>query len=638
MLERLKRAVHFDFHTMPGIDNFGENFDAARFARQLKDAHVAYINMFARCNIGFSYYPTKVGTPYPGMKGNMLGDTVRECHKLGIGVTGYVNVGLNHEKLRTRLDWARMEKDGSVYNMKRGANWFRMPCFNSGYADYVLEEIREVLAEGVDGIFCDIMCPRDCCCPRCIEGMREMGMDYTKDEDISRFAMMQSIKMGKRIRAVVPEDKYLFLNSISFDACREMNSHIEIECLPSCWSYDFFWASVAFARTVNPNIVYMNGRFQTEWGDFGGYKGRASVENDFFDAVMNGVGTSLGDHLHPAELAEEAIYRDLGEIYARIEATEPYTDGARFVSEIGVLTGDGVIGNAYHGLSRMLGELKYSFDILKTDGDFSKYRLLILPDELYVDEALSAKLSAYLAEGGRILSSGKAGLSPDGTGFALPEWDFAYAGEDEREVSFYTLTFEEPGVAPMRYDTYGRSILLSHAEGDTVLAHHVTSYFDHGYDGAHHYFYVPPKAETGYDAALINAKGNVAHVAFPVFSAYMRTLSLPHRALIKRILSLLLPDKLILAEELPTTARATVTAGDGYALLHVKVTYPEMRGRYGIIEEHNVLPEGRHVCVKGEYRSACVLPEKTPVSVEVKEGYTRLSLPEITGYAMILLQ
>ena len=84
MLKPIKRAVHFDFHTMPGIDNICENFDAEKFAQQMADANVGYINFFARCNIGFSYYPTKVGTQYPGLKINMLGDVVRECMNRGV--------------------------------------------------------------------------------------------------------------------------------------------------------------------------------------------------------------------------------------------------------------------------------------------------------------------------------------------------------------------------------------------------------------------------------------------------------------------------------------------------------------------------------------------------------------------------
>jgi methionyl-tRNA formyltransferase len=37
------------------------------FADQLKDAHIEYVNITARCNMGFSYYNTKVGKKYPGL-------------------------------------------------------------------------------------------------------------------------------------------------------------------------------------------------------------------------------------------------------------------------------------------------------------------------------------------------------------------------------------------------------------------------------------------------------------------------------------------------------------------------------------------------------------------------------------------
>ncbi|MBO5879993.1 MAG: hypothetical protein J6Q68_05530, partial [Clostridia bacterium] len=62
MLKPIKRAVHFDFHTMPGIDDILSNYNAEDFAETLYNANVDYVNIFARCNIGFSYYPTKLGT------------------------------------------------------------------------------------------------------------------------------------------------------------------------------------------------------------------------------------------------------------------------------------------------------------------------------------------------------------------------------------------------------------------------------------------------------------------------------------------------------------------------------------------------------------------------------------------------
>ena len=104
----LKRAIHIDFHTMPGIDNFNEHWDAAAFAQRLEDAHVKYINMFAKCNIGFCYYPSKIGPVYPGMKGDMFGDLLRECHKRDIGVTAYFNIAIDQEACRTHPQWSKV--------------------------------------------------------------------------------------------------------------------------------------------------------------------------------------------------------------------------------------------------------------------------------------------------------------------------------------------------------------------------------------------------------------------------------------------------------------------------------------------------------------------------------------------------
>lgn len=96
-MRTIKRAVHVDFHTMPDIPDFGADFDAKAFAKTLKDARVEYVNVFAKCNIGFAYYPTDIGVMHPHLKFDMFGQIVEECRKVGIGVTAYFNAGLDHE-------------------------------------------------------------------------------------------------------------------------------------------------------------------------------------------------------------------------------------------------------------------------------------------------------------------------------------------------------------------------------------------------------------------------------------------------------------------------------------------------------------------------------------------------------------
>lgn len=96
-------------------------------------------------------------------------------------------------------------------------------------------------------------------------------------------------------------------------------------------------------------------------------------------------------------------------------------------------------------------------------------------------------------------------------------------------------------------------------------------------------------------------------------------------------------EPLIDAGELPSTARATLTGTDDYNLLHVKVTYPEVRGLVDVIEEHGVLPSGCKVRIYGKYKNVVLLPEETPIEFKADGEYTQITLPEIVGYSMFRL-
>ena len=76
IMEMMKRAIHLDFHTMPGIYDFEETFDPVAFAQTLKDAKVEYINAVAQCNLGFCYFPTNVGVRYPYLKTDLFGSII----------------------------------------------------------------------------------------------------------------------------------------------------------------------------------------------------------------------------------------------------------------------------------------------------------------------------------------------------------------------------------------------------------------------------------------------------------------------------------------------------------------------------------------------------------------------------------
>ncbi len=644
----LKRAVHIDFHTMPGIRDFGKAWDAAVFAKTLADAHVLYINAFARCNLGFAYYPSQAGIPYPDMQGDMFGDLLRECRKLGIGVSAYMNVGLDHEQASRHMGWLRLDLEGRVIRGDRTANFFRTLCYNNPeYRAYHFAMLKEVIAYQPDGYFFDCIVTEPCFCHYCLKKMRSRGIDEYDQAANLQFQQDSIMEFCQETADLLPAGSKAIYNGVHYYLAKDLNSHIEIECLPASWGYDYFAQYAAYARKIKDTVLYMTGRFQKSWGDFGGFKSKASLENDYYDALLAGVGVSVGDHMHPAKNLEPAVYQTVAELNSWIKQLEPYTDPATYQADIAVIVDRekdfsspdwGVLHKSHSGLAIMLGELKQPFDILNEDMDWQSYQLIILADQLNITDGLKEQISAHLARGGKVLASGRAALNQAGDAFALKEWDFCLDGLDTGGSSYFHLKdTSDAKIADMDYASYSKHSLLF--KGEKTLAERVQAYFDRHWDGFHAYYYLPPQKADGYAAAALNKAGNICQIGFDVFSSYHEAAPYAHKLLVRQCLEQLLPQPLIKTAGLPSSARLSVTKADTYSLLHVKVTRPEPRGQMDIIEEHDVLPAGGQVWLRGSFCSAQTLPERESLPVSTgADGYTRLELPQITGYQLIQLK
>lgn len=645
----IKRAVHLDFHTLPNIPDFGENFDAKHFARTLKDAKVDFVNVFAKCNLGFAYYPTKIGLPHPHMKFDMLGQMVEECHKLDIGVVAYFNVGLDHEMARKHREWCLVNKDGQIMEGDRSANFFRLMCLNSGYRDYLLSMIKEVTEMyPVDGIFLDCILINPCYGNECNESIHEHGMDPLSDQDAAAFMKQTAIDFFWDVKRSIRDDMFFFPNGLGHINCEGLGSHIEIECLPGAWSYDYFAAQAAYSRNLGKQVVYMTGRFHASWGDFGGLKSKASLEYDCWDAISNGLTTSVGDHMHPRDGLESDVYRLIGEVYTDIEQYEPWTDYARAVTEIGIIYPEGCDMGAnnvafpqgqaiLNAAARMLGELKYTFDIMDENADISKYKVIILPDVIPITELLQEKLEAHQAKGGGIISTGSSGLNPEKTAFAMDSWNMGYDGPDPWNASYFKMLDGDRQLIPDRLCAiYNQAILISEKPGSQTIADYYQPYFNRKWDGFHGTFYTPPEKYAGRPAVV--RSGNLFQICFQLFTGYSEYAMPEHKYMLKYCLEQLLLDPLIKYEHIPSTARVSVTAKDQLEMIHVKVTYPELRGKYNVIEEHSVL-HGGVVSIRGDSaKNVYIAPTKQPLDYDISDGYIRIPLPEVVGYTMVVVE
>lgn len=633
--KNFNRALHFDFHTPPGVENIFGNFEAERFAEQLRDAHIEYVNITARCNMGFSYYNTKVGKKYPGLGArDPLREILDACHKRGIGVTAYLNLGLNHEMAADHVDWLKIDQEGRVYQADKKDSFFRAMCHNSPYRAHFLAEIKELCAYDIDGLFCDCFSLKPCYCPACMADMAKRGVDVTDDAAVLDYQNKIRFEVAKGIYEALGEKKdriKLYFNGTSWTL--PYLTHAEIECLTSdpYWGYDYFDSMAAYTRTQYEDRVYMSGRFQNSWGDFGGLKPLASMQNDLYDAMMNSFGISFGDHLHPVDGFEPSVAERVKAVMEEKRAYEPYTADSDNIAEIGVIIKSNDVTRRMplfsKGAARVLKELKRTYNIYDENGPFDTdgLKLLILGENAEFDDAFKGRLCRYIEKGGKVLFVGSA----IDLGKEIGVLDYIEEENDPRDNAYYTTPESD-----LRIAMYAPARVLKNI-GGRELAKYVDNVFNFVWDGRHSYKYRPQGKPTAYSAAVVGE--HTACICFDLFGAYAENFLLDHRVLLERAIDALLPERLIEAPLLPKTATTAITKNAEHTVFHVKTTYPEHKMSRGIIEEHS-WSKSVPVSICGDYQEVYLLPERKKLESRRENGRICFETGDIFGYKAFLLK
>ena len=634
--KKFGRAMHFDFHTSPGVEHIFGNFDAEKFAEQLASAHIEHVNLTARCNMGYSYYNTKVGKKYPGLGDrDPFKEMLDACHKRGIGVTAYFNVGLNHELSADNPGWLKIDANGRVYRDNKRDNFFRMMCHNTPYRAHFLNEVKEICKYDIDGLFCDCFQLRECFCPVCTAEMNKLGVDQTNADAVRNYQKEVRRSFADEILEAMGEKRgkiKVYFNDMSRAAGHQ--THAEVECLTTTagWGYDYFDSMAAYTRTIYEDRVYMSARFQNSWGDFGGIKPLASMQNDLYDAMMNSFGLSFGDHMHPVDGFEPQVASDIAAVMEEKMAYEPYTQDADNLVEIGVVLhsndATGHLPAFVKGVARMFKELKLTYNVYDETGAFDadEIKLLVVSENADFDEGFKARLSRYIRRGGKVLFAGSA----IDLGKEIGALDFVeLVGEDTRDNAYFTTEGSD-----MRMAMYLPSRVIKN-QGGTEVAKYVNNVMNFTWDGRQATFYRPQGEPTEYSAAVI--KDNVACVCFDIFKAYADNFLVAHRELIETLFGQLLPEKMIDAPNMPKTATVALTKNSEHTVLHVKATYPEHKMNRGIIEEH-VWMRSVPVSVVGEYEQVYVLPGMERIESRTEQGRTVFETGDIFGYRAFLLK
>lgn len=648
------RQIHLDFHTGENIPEVGQLFNKEQFQEALKIGHVDSITVFSKCHHGWSYHPTKANEIHPSLKFDLLGAQLEACAEIGVRAPVYISAGLDEKEARRHPEWLYRRYDETL----EWAESFNVPgyhrlCFNTGYMDHLLGNVAEVMEiyNPVE-IFLDICSPVPCCCSRCRADMKAKGLNVHNPDDVMKNAEDVFAAYAEKIRTTIEKynkDCAIFHNFGHLHCGRRdlagWQTHLELESLPTGgWGYDDFPFSALYAEKLDKEYLGMTGKFHKSWGEFGGFKHPNALRYEVALAAALGAGSSVGDQLHPSGKADMTTYRLVGEAYAELETKEPWCKETVAIADIGLLSSEAVcVANGSRasriadiGANRMLLEGKYLYSVIDTESDFSKYKLLVLPDNARLNKKTAEKLTAYINGGGQILCSGESGLNLDSDSFAV-DLGVKYVKKNEYKPTYLQsdgILAHNNGVLLMYADSH-----IFECSGAKRTCGLQNPYFNRTVDHFCSHAHTPNDMIDAGPGAAIGKNGG--YIGWNIFTDYAEMGALQCKELvIAMIEQLLSAEKTVTVENLPDRGIITLRkTADGRLINHLLFAHTTTRGRdTQVIEDllpvHNVkvtinLPGGKTP------KSVRCVPEGKDLAFTCENGVLSYTVESFTCHRMI---
>ncbi len=673
------RQIHLDFHTHEAIPGIGAAFDPDIFAETLAQAHVNSINLFARCHHGWVYYYSEkyADRQHPHLTRDLLREQIAACHARGIKTPVYITVQWDHYTALRHPEWRVMRADGSLEGTPPyEAGFYRRLCLNTPYVDWLKGFVQDVIETlPVDGLWLDIVDAQDCSCAYCQAGMRAQGLEPSNEA--------HRVEYGKRVLHTFQNEMTAFIHALNPDLLIFYNAghvgprhrtmldaftHLELESLPSGgWGYLHFPIAARYGRTLGLDYLGMTGKFQTSWGDFHSFKNQAALEFECNHMLALNAKCCVGDQLHPTGRICPETYKRIGAVYAQVEQKEAWCAGAEQVPEIGVLTPEAFETvlrreqsnfKPIQGAVRMLQEgvdgIKYQFDILDAESDFSRYKVLVLPDYIPVDAALQQKLDAYLAQGGAMVASFASGMDAQQSQFTL-DMGITLTGEGPRDAHGNLVRGKEypgnayieylipragfdAGLAQTEYAMYMRGMEIATRNDAEVLADTVASYFDRTYDHFCSHRQTPSAGRVTHPAVV--QQGRAIYFSQPIFSLFQTKAPRWCKQLFFNALARLLPEPLVRVQA-PTASIVTLNAQPQHKrwVLHLLYYVQERRcDEYDVIEDVTPLYDvGVSIRMAQPIKNVSLVPQNAALSFAVNAGRVTFTVPRLEGHQMVAL-
>ena len=585
------RQVHLDFHTSEEIKGIGAKFDKKQFQEMLKLGHVSSITIFSKCHHGWAYHPSAANETHPHLSFDLLSEQIEAAHEIGVKTPVYLSAGLDEKTAKRHHEWLIVESKEMIgKDADFSKPGYHQLCMNTPYLEYLVKQIGEATRNyDADGIFLDIVGVRECYCESCLNTAKKKGIDINGKSKMTQIwettYSNYTSSVEKVVHAIKP-DMPIFHNGGHIRHGRRdlagMNTHLELESLPTGgWGYQHFQLSARYVQQIGMDYLGMTGKFHSSWGEFGGFKHPNALTYETALCLANGAKCSIGDQLHPNGEMDYATYKLIGQAYAEVEAKEAWCSNVQSVADIALLSSEAVNdgeSDADIGCVKILIECNYLFDVVDTQNDLSKYKVVILPDNVRLNHDLTNKIQNYIKDGGKVLATGYSGLDVIENKFVL---DLGAKYEDESEYNpTYFMPYFSPG--PLEGSSY-----VMYEKGHNVKA---LSGKEHG-ELQNPYFNRTAKAFCSHQHApsmLKKASSGITegeagiYIAWNVFSDYAKSGSLILKEMVRFALNKLLDENISLKTNLPSQGVVTLMKQEPEKryINHLLYASPVVRGKY----------------------------------------------------------
>jgi hypothetical protein len=156
-----------DMHIPDWDDRFLSKLTPKKFVDTIARGGGDVIMVYALSHVGLALYPSRYGKINRVIgSDNYTGEVLRLARKKGLGAVVYYSVNYNNAAFVEHPDWRQLPPQGAdVYQRNR----YGTCCPNSPYKQYALAQVEELCArEQFDGVFFDMLFwAWPCHCPHC---------------------------------------------------------------------------------------------------------------------------------------------------------------------------------------------------------------------------------------------------------------------------------------------------------------------------------------------------------------------------------------------------------------------------------------------------------------------------------------